>query len=222
MPHHPTFLSLPLAKQIIFRAFLLAQGNEAIQYRLFRYVALKRPDWCLPDEMLDDLTMQVIQAFHRFLDQGWHPPINAAQSHLIEAEISEAVRVLQDALAQPSAHWEMLLSELWVDVVRRDYLFLVLQGGRSRKQSLTATRSPAAPYFSHLCQYGFCQVPVGLAEFDRLFREITLALQERTAIFRRGMAQPDVPERLALVIDVHNLHYPESPVVFPFAPIGQQ
>ena len=219
MPYaHPISLPLPLAKQIIFRAFLLAQGNAAVQGCLFKYVALNHPDWHLSDEMLSDLTFQVIQAFHRFLTQSWHPPIrrgNIPLPRAIEVEVGEAVLALQYALAHPPVHREMVLSELWVGIVRRDHFFLVLQEGRSRNNPLAPALSPAAPFFSHLCQYGFGQVPVGLAEFDRLFREITLALQERTSIFRRGMAQPDVPAQLAKVITQHNLHYPDAPVVFP-------
>ncbi len=216
MPNmHPVFLPLALAKQIVFRTFLLAQGNAAIQARLFEYVALCQPSWRIAEETLSDLTFQAVVAFNRFFAQGWHQQTRATTPHLIEEEVGEAVLALQYALDHRLAERELLLSELWVDIVRRDHFFLVTKEGRPRSKSPHVAASPAAPYFSHLCQYGFGQIPVGLAEFDQLFREITRALQEHTAIFRRGMAQPDVPEQLTQVIAVHNLHYPDALVVLP-------
>ncbi|HEU5379997.1 MAG TPA: hypothetical protein VFV38_31630 [Ktedonobacteraceae bacterium] len=211
----PVFLPVSLAKNIVFRAFLLAQGNAAIQARLFEYVALMQPRWRMADEALSDLISQVTVAFHRFFAQGWHQQTSATAPHLLEQEVGEAVLALQYALAHSLVERELLLSELWVDIVRRDHFFLVTKEGRLRSKSPHVTVSPAAPYFSHLCQYGFGQIPVGLAEFDQLFREITLALQEHTAIFRRRMAQPDVPEQLTQVIAVHNRHYPDALVVLP-------
>lgn len=213
----PVFLPLSLAKHLIFRTFLLAQGNAALQTRLFEYVALSQPNWRIAEETLNDLTFQVTVAFNRFFAQGWHQQTRETTPRLVEEEVGEAVLALQYALEHTLVERELLLSELWVDIVRRDHFFLITKEGRPRSKFPPGAASPAAPFFSHLCQYGFGQIPVGLAEFDHLFREIAQALQERTAIFRRGMAQPDVPAQLTQVIAVHNLHYPEALVDLPLS-----
>lgn len=203
-------LPLPLAKHIVFRAFLLSQGHTAIQTHLFGYIALTHPDWLLPDEKLDHLISEVVMAFNRFFARGWHPPIENFTARMLEEEVSEAVLALQYVLNRTTVDKEMLLSTLWVEIVRRDHHFLVLQPGRARERFHHEAHSPAARYFSHLCQYGLLHVPIGLPEFDQLFREVGFALQERTAIFRRGMAQPEAPAQLAQVIIVHNLYYPDA------------
>lgn len=83
---HPFPLPLPFAKTIIFRAFLLSQGNVAIQNHFFQYLALIRPHWSLKDEILDDLTHQVIWAFQHFSAQGWHQHNNSIVADEVEQE----------------------------------------------------------------------------------------------------------------------------------------
>lgn len=211
MPNHDTLFFLPVshAQNILFRSFLLSQGDGDIQRRLLRYLALTHPTWRIAREAEQDLTVATLRVCTRFLTSGWHREMTAS---LIETEVREYIEEFCVWLREdPRTESPLLLCDLMVDIIRRDYYYLVTTHGRPRTIS-PSDATPRAPYFSHFCHYGLLRRPTGVVEFDALFLDIARAFHEQGDILLRCLAQPAGRHRIKHVLEVHNTHYPEQAI----------
>lgn len=209
------FLSVAHAQTILFRSFLLSQGDGSLQRKLLRYLAMTHPTWRLAEQAEQDLVLATIRACSRFLAGTWHQEMTAS---LIESEVREYVGEFCNALKEdPRKDHPLLLGELMMDIIRRDYYYLVTADGRPRSisESVRASATPSAAYFSHFCHYGLLHRPTGAAEFDALFVEMAQAFHEQGETWQHCLMSPTDRPRLKQVLVTHNAHYPDSPVPIP-------
>jgi hypothetical protein len=197
MPTNDTlcFLSVSHAQNILFRSFLLSQGDGGLQRGLLRYLAMTHPTWRLARQAEQDLAPATIRACTRFLAGNWHREMTAP---LIEKEVCE-------------------YSEEFI--VKRDYYYLVAKDGRPRPRAIAGSArtgaTPRAAYFSHFCHYGLLHQPTGAAEFDELFAEIAQAFHDQGETWHHCLARPADRLRLRRVLVTHNTRYPDHPVPIP-------
>jgi hypothetical protein len=219
MPTNDTlcFLSVSHAQNILFRSFLLSQGDGGLQRGLLRYLAMTHPTWRLARQAEQDLAPATIRACTRFLAGNWHREMTAP---LIEKEVCEYSEEFSDALKEdPRKERPLLLGELMTDIVKRDYYYLVAKDGRPRPRAIAGSArtgaTPRAAYFSHFCHYGLLHQPTGAAEFDELFAEIAQAFHDQGETWHHCLARPADRLRLRRVLVTHNTRYPDHPVPIP-------
>lgn len=209
-------LTVPVARQVLFYSFYFSQGTPEIQENLFTYIHLIRPAWRLDNENWDAL-FALASPIEHFANLGFHEFFQAGQDRIIEeldAIVPYLYLILNGNPALPAIR-DVLVGELMADIIAKDYRYLVEYGRRPKTEVTYAAQHPGYgynpmidPYLSHFCYYALLGNTCGVPEFDELFAEVGMHVQERTPVFAEVIMQHDVArDKLKDVIAAFNLHH---------------
>lgn len=197
------------AVKLFIASFEHSQGDVSVQTGIFDYLAVFRPHWRMPDQMLEEIRRMAVPVISRIVSDGHiHRKI---EERLIDIESTKPLNLMQYSLnRRPKQFTDKAWRHLSTTIIYCDWRNIVSKpsgreyGHRHSETSSTRYSVRTDPYFSYICHYALSNHSTGLEVLDCFYKEIEEFLRREA----RDLSDND-QSKLKSVIDVYSSHHPE-------------